>query len=79
MRRMIFGCLSYASMLTSLLISSIKSGVMLGLKIFFTATSHPLYLPVYTMLNPPKVVKNVYHKITYDTNNNINIFFFVIF
>lgn len=61
MRRMILGCLSDASILTSLLISSIKSGVMLGLNIFLTATLHPRYLPACTILNPPKKHNQMKH------------------
>lgn len=51
--KIMLGCRSLDNMLTSLLISSIKSGVRLGLKIFFIATLHPRYVPLCTILNPP--------------------------
>lgn len=48
-----FGCRRVANILISLFNSSNRSCVMLGLKIFFIATSRPLHLPLWTVLNPP--------------------------
>lgn len=51
-----FGCLRVASILISLFNSSSRSCVIFGLKIFFMATSRPLHLPLWTVLNPPEKI-----------------------
>jgi hypothetical protein len=52
-RRTILGCLYLESIVNSLLNSVINSSLMLGLNIFFTATSIPQNLPRWIVLNPP--------------------------
>lgn len=49
----ILGCLYLASMLISLLNSFKSYSSIFGLKFFFTATSKPLYVPLWMVLKPP--------------------------